>query len=206
MRRYEMALVATPTLSEDEHDKRITAFETMIADMGGNVLKVDRWGRRKLAYPIAKQTEGNYTFLLFDAEPDVEKEFLRRLHLSEDFLRYQSVRADHEKPPTDEEKEALAAQRAEIIKKAAERAAAEAAGLDPDALDEDSGDESDEDSEGYGRDHDREDDREDDREEREEREERKAAPAAEPDAPAKADESAEDAAEAPAENDEEVKS
>jgi small subunit ribosomal protein S6 len=162
MRRYEMALVATPTLSEDEHDKRITAFETMIADMGGNVLKVDRWGRRKLAYPIAKQTEGNYTFLLFDAEPDVEKEFLRRLQLSEDFLRYQSVRADDEKPPTDEEKEALAAQRAEIIKKAAERAAAEAAGLDPDALDDESDEQSEDDDDRYDRD-DRDDDDDDDR-------------------------------------------
>lgn len=133
MRRYEMVLVAAPTVPEEDHDQQITAFEQLIAERGGSVLKVDRWGRRKLSYPIAKLQEGNYTLILYDAEPEVEKEFLRRLKLSDKFLRFLSVRADHEKPPTAEEKIALEEARREHLRRAAERAAlgdaAEAAAL-----------------------------------------------------------------------------
>lgn len=151
MRRYEMGLVVSPTVPENEHDRLITSLETLISDRGGQVLKVDRWGRRKLAYPIRKFTEGNMTFLLFDAEADVEQEIVRRIKLSDHFLRHLSVRADHEKPPTDEEKVALEEQRKEILRKAEERAKAEAEAAargetlpddyDPDAVDEDSDDE-----------------------------------------------------------------
>ncbi len=122
MRRYEMALVAAPTLSEEEHDRLITQFEEMITGMGGVVHKVERWGRRKLAYPIRKFTEGNYTILLYDARPEVEQEFLRRLRLSDGFIRWLSVRADHQKPPTPEEKAALEEARREYLRRAAERA------------------------------------------------------------------------------------
>lgn len=127
--RYELALVATPALPEAEHDKVITSFEEMIVSLGGVVQKVDRWGRRKLAYSIRKFNEGNYTFILYDGEPSVEKEVVRRIKLSDTFLRFLSVRADAERVPTDEERAQLALNRAEIMRKAEERAAAEAAGL-----------------------------------------------------------------------------
>jgi small subunit ribosomal protein S6 len=123
MRRYEMVLVAAPTVAEEDHDQQVTNFEQLIAERGGNVLKVDRWGRRKLAFPINKFQEGNYTLLLYDAEPEVEKEFVRRVKLSDTLLRYLSVRADHEKVPTAEEKLALEEARREHLRRAAERAA-----------------------------------------------------------------------------------
>ena len=123
MRRYEMVLVAAPTVAEEDHDQQVTNFEQLIAERGGNVLKVDRWGRRKLAFPINKFQEGNYTLLLYDAEPEVEKEFVRRVKLTDTLLRYLSVRADHEKVPTAEEKVALEEARREHLRRAAERAA-----------------------------------------------------------------------------------
>ncbi|MBP7146806.1 MAG: 30S ribosomal protein S6 [Acidobacteria bacterium] len=122
LRRYEMVLVAAPTIPEEEHDKQITVFEQLIAERGGVVHKVDRWGRRKLAYTIRKAQEGNYTLLLYDAEPEVEREFVRRLKLSDTFLRFLSVRADHEKPPTPEERAALEEGRRDQLRRAAERA------------------------------------------------------------------------------------
>ncbi len=136
MRRYEIGLVADPTVPEEAHDKLITGLEELIAGGGGEVLKVDRWGRRKLAYPIKKHTDGNYTFILYDAEPAVEHELVRRLKLSDQFIRFLSVRADHEKAPTAEQQELLVATRKEHLRRAAEmesREAARAAGL----LDED---------------------------------------------------------------------
>ncbi|RMG47531.1 MAG: 30S ribosomal protein S6 [Acidobacteria bacterium] len=127
MRRYEMVLVAAPSVAEEALDQQITGLENLIAEMGGKVLKVDRWGRRKLAYPIKKFNEGNYTLLLYDAEPEVEKEILRRVRLSDTFLRFLSVRADHERPPTEEEKAELEERRREQLRRAAERAAQAAA-------------------------------------------------------------------------------
>ncbi len=148
IRRYELALVATPALPEAEHDRVISSFEELIASLGGTVQKVDRWGRRKLAYSIRKFSEGNYTVILYDGQPDVEKEIVRRIKLSDNFLRFLSVRADEERVPTDEEREQLAFARAEILRKAEERAAAEAAGLvyieDGDSSDSGFGDDDDE--------------------------------------------------------------
>ena len=121
MRRYELALVADPTIPEEQHDRLITALEESIAERSGKVLKVDRWGRRKLAYKIKGQTEGNYTFLLFDGEPGLLSDLERRLRLSENWLRFSTVRADHEKPPTAEELEALQEARQDHIRRAKER-------------------------------------------------------------------------------------
>ncbi|MDQ7006926.1 MAG: 30S ribosomal protein S6 [Acidobacteriota bacterium] len=123
MRRYEMVLVADPTIPEDAHDRLITGFETMISEGQGVVHKVDRWGRRKLAYPIRKHLEGNYTVLLFDAPPELEREMVRRIKLSDHWLRFFTVRADHQQPPTEEEKQALVEARREHLRRAAERAA-----------------------------------------------------------------------------------
>jgi small subunit ribosomal protein S6 len=121
MRRYELALVADPTIPEEQHDRLITAFEELIAGRSGKVLKVDRWGRRKLAYRIKGQSEGNYTFLLFDGETGLLQELERRIRLSENWLRHSTVRAEHEKPPTEEELEALQEAREEQIRRAKER-------------------------------------------------------------------------------------
>lgn len=130
MRRYEMVLVADPTIPEAEHDRLLTTFEEFVGAQGGAVHKVDRWGRRKLAYPIKKHTEGNYTVLLFDGSVELEKEMLRRIKLSDQWLRYLSVRADEQALPTEEEKQALIEARSEYLRRAAEREAAIAAGVD----------------------------------------------------------------------------
>lgn len=129
MRRYELVIVASPVLSEEEADQQVTVYEQLIQEMGGAVQKVDRWGRRKLAYPINKHAEGNYTLFLYDGEAGVEKELGRRLKLADTVLRFLSVRADHEKVPTAEEKLALEEARKDHLRRAVERAAAEAAGL-----------------------------------------------------------------------------
>ena len=123
MRRYEMALVANPHLPPEDHDNLLTTFEQLIADMGGTVHKVERWGRRKLAYPIGKFHEGDYTLFLYDAGAEVEHEFIRRVKLNDGFIRFLSVRADHQKPPTAEEKAALEQARKDYLARQQERAA-----------------------------------------------------------------------------------
>jgi len=62
-----------------------------IASEGGQVGKVDRWGRRRLAFEIARQNEGYYVVAEFTADPGVIAELERALHLADEVLRFKVV-------------------------------------------------------------------------------------------------------------------
>jgi small subunit ribosomal protein S6 len=63
----------------------------VVSEGGGEVGKVDRWGRRRLAYEIARQTEGYYVLVEFSAEPEVIAELERTLHLADEVVRFKVV-------------------------------------------------------------------------------------------------------------------
>lgn len=63
----------------------------VISDGGGAVGEIDRWGRRRLAFEIAKQHEGYYAVVDFTAEPEVITELERTLHLADEVLRFKVV-------------------------------------------------------------------------------------------------------------------
>jgi small subunit ribosomal protein S6 len=63
----------------------------VVSQGGGEVGKVDRWGRRRLAYELARQTEGYYVVAEFSADPDVIAEVERSLHLVDEVLRFKVV-------------------------------------------------------------------------------------------------------------------
>ncbi|MGB9592338.1 MAG: 30S ribosomal protein S6, partial [Candidatus Kryptoniota bacterium] len=60
MRNYELVMIARPDLEENALTEIITKVTNWINENGGQIEKVDQWGKRKLAYPINKQTEGHY--------------------------------------------------------------------------------------------------------------------------------------------------
>ncbi len=63
----------------------------IVSEGGGEVGKIDRWGRRRLAYEIARQSEGYYVVVEFSAEPDVITELERTLHLADEVMRFKVV-------------------------------------------------------------------------------------------------------------------
>ncbi len=63
----------------------------IVSEGGGEVGKIDRWGRRRLAYEIARQTEGYYVVVEFTAEPAVIAELERALHLADEVVRFKVV-------------------------------------------------------------------------------------------------------------------
>lgn len=88
MRRYEVAYIADPDLDEEalaELEQRVQAW---IEGAGGKVLGVDRWGRRRLAYPIRKKREGYYVFLDTELPPEASQAIERDLRLNENIMRY----------------------------------------------------------------------------------------------------------------------
>lgn len=64
---YEKVVLLLPTLSESEVEEAIKKISSVISENGGEVLKVDNWGKRKLAYRLNKQTMGYYVLFIFKA-------------------------------------------------------------------------------------------------------------------------------------------
>lgn len=69
----------------------IERITRVVAEGGGTVVSVDRWGRRRLAYPIAKQQEGYYVVVQFTAQPSAIAELERTLHLADEVVRHKVV-------------------------------------------------------------------------------------------------------------------
>ena len=97
MRNYELAVVLNPELSDDA----LTTLQGKVADWiaaaGGAVVRLDYWGRRRLAYPIGKKREGAYVFWYVQMPPDAPAVVERKLRIEEDVMRFLFVR--HEEMP-----------------------------------------------------------------------------------------------------------
>jgi small subunit ribosomal protein S6 len=94
MRRYEVMVILDADLEERTVAPSLDQFLNVIRQGGGNVEKVDIWGRRRLAYEIDKKGEGIYAVLDLQAEPADVKELDRQLNLNEAVLRTKVIRPD----------------------------------------------------------------------------------------------------------------
>ena len=65
MRKYETVFILDPSLDDKTIQKEIKRVEDLVTDHKGQVLKIDRWGKKRFAYPIGKKHEGYYTLILF---------------------------------------------------------------------------------------------------------------------------------------------
>lgn len=94
MRHYEVMVILDPSLDERTVAPTLDTFLNVIRTSGGNVEKVDVWGRRRLSYEINKQAEGIYALLDVNAEPAAVKELDRQLSLQDTVLRTKVLRRD----------------------------------------------------------------------------------------------------------------
>ena len=105
-RIYELMYIVDPRASDEEVVALTDDYKSMAAAAGGTLIKEENWGRRRLAYPIDKVTEGRYVLLYVSAEdknPLLEVEL--RMRQNEQILRYQTVRSDRmpdSSPPASE--------------------------------------------------------------------------------------------------------
>jgi small subunit ribosomal protein S6 len=88
MRDYEVALIVRPDLDDAGFKEMVEKVKSWITEAGGQVAKVDAWGKRKLAYPIRKQTEGQYVFMKTQMEPVYCAQLERNLRLQEPVMRF----------------------------------------------------------------------------------------------------------------------
>ena len=88
MRLYEMVYIFDATLDEDGVNKKLEKFHPLVLGKSGEVVAVDHWGVRQMAYPVKKQNSGYYVVAQIQAESDGLPEFERVLRLDVELLRY----------------------------------------------------------------------------------------------------------------------
>lgn len=129
MPTYETLFIVPPNIAEEDERTIVDTVAGIIQDGGGNIIAKDLWGRRRLAYPIAKHEDGNYVRFLYEAATAVPAEIERRNRLSDKVLRSLTIKLEKADEERAREQAVLDAQRREEERKAAEeRAAREAAG------------------------------------------------------------------------------
>ncbi|TQF74616.1 30S ribosomal protein S6 [Rhodococcus spelaei] len=92
MRRYELMIILDPSLDERTVAPSLDTFLNVVRQEGGTVDKVDVWGKRRLAYEIAKHSEGIYAVIDINATPATVNELDRQLGLNESVLRTKVLR------------------------------------------------------------------------------------------------------------------
>jgi small subunit ribosomal protein S6 len=88
MRKYELVCVIQPDLDETAFNGIIEKVKGWVSESGGSVDKVDVWGRRKLAYLIKKQREGQYVLLNVTMDPATTASLERNLRYQEPVIRH----------------------------------------------------------------------------------------------------------------------
>ena len=97
MRRYELVFVLAPTLTEEEVDEQVDMYSKVAVEMGAEIADVDKWGKRRLAFPVQKHKEGYYTVLTLEEEGGTAiAELERRFKVSDAVIRFLAVRIDEE--------------------------------------------------------------------------------------------------------------
>ena len=91
---YELVIIYRQEMSQEKLDIAVSAITDAITASGGKVDGVDRWGKRKLAYPIKQQLEGIYVLFKFQAGSSLIRKISDDLRISENVLRHMAIRPD----------------------------------------------------------------------------------------------------------------
>ena len=94
MRIYEELFIIKPDVPDEEADQFVEALQTHLTSAGATVDKVEKWGKRRLAYRVEKYREGAYVLIQFSGGPEVVKELERRLRVADSVLKFITVRID----------------------------------------------------------------------------------------------------------------
>lgn len=94
MNKYELAVVVSAKIEDDERAATVEKCKALIERFGGQVTNVDDWGKRRLAYEVQKMKDAFYYFIQFDAESTVPAEIESRVRIMDNVIRYLCVKQD----------------------------------------------------------------------------------------------------------------
>jgi len=94
LREYEVMYIIKPNFEEDKYTEIIEKYNALIQANGGEILKVEPWGKRRLAYEIQKLREGYYVLLRINGEPELPRELERNFKIADEIMRYLVIRVE----------------------------------------------------------------------------------------------------------------
>ena len=94
LNRYETVFIMTPVLSDDQVKETVQKYRDLITNDGGKILHEEKWGLKKLAYPIQKKSTGFYHLFEFEAEGAFVQKFEIAFKRDEKMLRFLTVKLD----------------------------------------------------------------------------------------------------------------
>ncbi len=108
MQKYETIYIMDPDLEEAQAQATIEKIKGIITQNSGEIMKVEDWGKRKLAYDVKKKPRGHYILTTFSGSPSLLSELHRNFRVMDAVIKFQSVRLDErlesaEKPSVPEE-------------------------------------------------------------------------------------------------------
>jgi small subunit ribosomal protein S6 len=103
-RAYELMFIVRPDMLEEDLDKLISTLESAVTTSGGTIKSVDKMGKRRLAYTVRKFHEGMYVLLTVEGGGSVMQELERRLRVTEQVIKFLTVRIDEEQKRLDKVK------------------------------------------------------------------------------------------------------
>ena len=94
MTKYELAVVVSAKIEDDERAKVVDKVKALIERFGGQITNIDEWGKKRLAYEIQKMREGYYYFIHFEADATAPAEIESRLRIMDNVMRYLCVKQE----------------------------------------------------------------------------------------------------------------
>lgn len=92
MNKYELLFIIDNSVADEAKEAIIAKMSQLVTDNGGSVEKVDKWGAKKLAYPINFKEDGYYVLMNFECEPALIAEMERQLRINDQVMRHMVVK------------------------------------------------------------------------------------------------------------------
>jgi small subunit ribosomal protein S6 len=100
-RTYELMFIVRPDMTDEDLDKLISTLQSVVPPSGGNVVKVEKMGKRRLAYTVRRFHDGIYVLMVIEGGGPVMHELERRLRVTEPVIKFLTVRVDEEQKRLD---------------------------------------------------------------------------------------------------------
>lgn len=91
MRTYESIFIVHPEVVGDDQTAIIEKYKTILTDQGAEIIKIDNWGVKTLAYTVKKQNKGCYVLVIFEADPTIISEYERRMRIDDKVIKFQTI-------------------------------------------------------------------------------------------------------------------
>ncbi len=94
MNKYELLYIIAQDVTEEKREALIAKFKTLVEEKGGEIAGIDKWGMRKLAYPINFKNEGFYVLMNFSSKPEVIDGMSKLMNITDGIVRHMFVKKE----------------------------------------------------------------------------------------------------------------